>query len=284
MLKLKIKNLCIQQIKVEKDQITEPREIEIKDVDIELNEREAKVYEEIIKKIENHLQEIGKEWKGDQEILDEGNIRSEMLNNDEEINENQEEIEEVNNEYNRKRNNKRKRIEEDWENKGEKKRKMSPEYWKLLRELTTPVEEEIENEVQEENREETLTDLLRKALKTEKRSIEEWFECGKKFVEEIEQRNRKRKSNTNRIRGKIYSELENEFRNYSRQAIRKRLLKAEWTYELFKGIGIDKIGRLRECTITDIKECGKEGIEKLIEKVNTRERRRQEMLENEMEE
>ena len=55
MSQLNIKNLWIQQVKVNEENIFEPIETKIVDVEIELNEEENKIYERIIKKIEKKI-------------------------------------------------------------------------------------------------------------------------------------------------------------------------------------------------------------------------------------
>ena len=75
MSQLNIKDLWIQQTKVNDENIFEPVETKIMNVTIELNEEENKIYERIIEKIE----EIGKEWQEiETEMPQEWDMRDEI--------------------------------------------------------------------------------------------------------------------------------------------------------------------------------------------------------------
>ena len=76
---LNIKNLWIQQVKVIEENISELKEVKITDVTIELDEEENKIYERIIEKIEENLEEIGKEWQDvETEMPQEWDMRDEI--------------------------------------------------------------------------------------------------------------------------------------------------------------------------------------------------------------
>ena len=78
-LQLNIKNLWIQQVKVNEENIFEPKKVKITDVKIKLNEEESKIHERIIEKIEENLEEIGKEWQDiETELPQEWDIRDEI--------------------------------------------------------------------------------------------------------------------------------------------------------------------------------------------------------------
>ena len=79
MSQLNIKNLWIQQVKVIEENISELKEVKITDVTIELDEEENKIYERIIEKIEENLEEIGKEWQDvETEMPQEWDMRDEI--------------------------------------------------------------------------------------------------------------------------------------------------------------------------------------------------------------
>ena len=79
MSQLNIKNLWIQQVKVNDENIFKLIETKIVDVEIELNEEENKIYERIIEKIEENLEGIGKEWQEEEtEMPQEWDMRDEI--------------------------------------------------------------------------------------------------------------------------------------------------------------------------------------------------------------
>lgn len=90
---------------------------------------------------------------------------------------------------------------------------------------------------------------------------------------------RRKKEKT--ARTKIHNELMNKLKGFIRTAIQQKIVRAEKVYKLFKGIGKDKINRMKNTsinTIIGLKNRSGE-IEELINEVNKIEEERKNIIE-----
>jgi hypothetical protein len=151
-------------------------------------------------------------------------------------------------------------------------------YKDLLKELTVP-RIRSRSEV-EEDQEESLKESVKKILKEEQKVVKNYYVCGKRYQQEIESRKRRRgqKKGVKAIKGAIKTDLAKEIIGYSRDAIRKRLERAERVYKLFKGIGRDKIERMVDTDVTDIRKLRVNNrideVQLLIQEINRLEQER----------
>ncbi|GBB85153.1 hypothetical protein RclHR1_11700003 [Rhizophagus clarus] len=168
-------------------------------------------------------------------------------------------VKETKKNYGRKRNEKKVKKQQ-----GNSK-KHTKAYEKLMEELTIPQKKIIIiKDDDDEKIEPSLAKILRCAIKGDRNSINLWYNCGKRFREEIETKIGKGEKEQN-VRKKIYNELAKKMPELKRDMIQYKLIRAERVYKLFKAIGREKINRLQNCCITDIMECKKEEIDEIIE-------------------
>ena len=144
----------------------------------------------------------------------------------------------------------------------------SKAFQELLEDLIIPNRDEIRSD-DEDEAEIPIEKLFIKAVKTEQEAVEWWYRVGWQFKKEINGKlERERKEKT--IRTEIYDRLEKKLIGYSRKAIRNKMERAERVYKLFKGIGRDKISRMRNTSMnTIIKLKEKKGeVDELIKEIN----------------
>ena len=149
----------------------------------------------------------------------------------------------------------------------------------LLKDLSIPtVEEPLEEEYDEEV---TLDKLFMKAVKESREAVKYWYKVGRLFTRKLNEEMNGRRKREKTARTKIYNELMNKLKGFTRTAIQQKILRAEKVYKLFKGIGKDKINRMRNTSMNTIiglkKKSGE--IEELINEVNKIEEERENIME-----
>jgi hypothetical protein len=142
-------------------------------------------------------------------------------------------------------------------------KKHTKAFEELNKELSTLVNQEWMNNLEDEM-EESLSQLVLKVIEEDQNQVKIYYMLGKKFREEIKVRTNGKKKER-KVKGEIYNELMNEIKVTSREALKKKLERAERVNKLFEGIGENKIEQLIDCGVTTIARCRVEEINKLIE-------------------
>ncbi|PKY60195.1 hypothetical protein RhiirA4_517737 [Rhizophagus irregularis] len=227
-----------------------------------------------------NLSEIGKEFKG--YCLDcEKEMEFEINNEIVEITTDVEGvmIEEVDDQVMTEESNGESESRENDEESEEETVRRSKVFEELLKDLSVPtVEELLEEEYDEEV---TLDKLFMKAVRESREAVKCWYKLGRLFTRKLnkEMNGRRKKEKTARTR--IYNELMNKLKGFTRTAIQQKIVRAEKVYKLFKGIGEDKINRMKNTsmnTIIGLKNRSGE-IEELINKINKIEEERKNIME-----
>jgi len=264
MLRLKIKNILIQQIG--DDEI--PTEVGVKDVTIDLEGNELKFYGEIMKKIERKLKE--------KESMEEENLGKENGNDESnQINEGKENPEKENG------SNEGNQINEENITKKDERIKCSKGYEKLRMDLS---KERLEEDLGEENEEimeidstmtieEMYKEVTNNGKKRKREDVGEWYDVGKKFKRDIEEIVNDEGIKDTKARSKVYEKLmekkdvESEEKDEKKRktSIRNKVQRAEKIFKLFRGIGGKRRIRRINCTVDEIGRCKNMEIDNLIE-------------------
>jgi hypothetical protein len=226
------------------------------------------------------LSEIGKEFKGycldcEKEIEFEINDELMEITTDEE----RSIVEEISNQAMTDESNGESESEENDEESEEETVRRSKVFRELLRDLSIPmVEVPLEEEYDEEV---TLDKVFMKAIRESREAVKCWYKVERLFTERLneEMNGRRKKEKTARIR--IYNELMNKLKGFTRTAIQQKIVRAEKVYKLFKGIGKDKINRMKNTSMNTIIGLKKKNgeIGELINEVNNIEEERKNIME-----